>query len=366
LSVFFRNIGIYQRNLEGYDESPIVTNESFGGCVNCHSFLNNRPNLFSLQIRPAEGKKKVEAGMIVGRDGHAVRMKTQSEAAPKRSSYVAWHPSGSVIAFSMLTPKAIRHAAGAELRNGYDSESHLAVMNVDNRAVTMTPDMADPDRLVNFPSWSADGKVLYYCSAKMLWGQNKLPAAEDVMKTKYDLMSARYDIEKGTLSQPKMVLAAAETGMSICQPRTSPDGRYLLFCMLAYGVYPIVRSSSDLYLLELDSGKFRRLECNSDSSEGWHCWSSNSRWIVFSSKRDNPLLARPYFSYIDSKGRGHKPFVLPQKDPAFYDTWLKTYNVPELVSGPITVTQEELLRAIDSGDAATGEPRNAGHMSPQY
>jgi hypothetical protein len=142
--------------------------------------------------------------------------------------------------------------------------------------------------------------------------------------------------------------------MSICEPKTSPDGHYLLFCMLNYGAFPPVQSSSDLYLMELGSGKYRRLECNSQSSEAWHCWSSNSRWIVFASKRDNPLLARPYFSYIDSKGREHKPFVLPQKDPAFYDTWLKTYNVPELVSGPITIMQEELLGAIAPDGAAPG------------
>jgi len=110
--------------------------------------------------------------------------------------------------------------------------------------------------------------------------------------------------------------------------------------------------------MDLKTGIYRRLECNSDQSDSWHCWSSNSRWIVFSSKRDNGLLARPYFSYFDPEGREHKPFVLPQKDPTFYDTWLKTYNVPELVSGPVTIPQEELLRAINSKDVSTdGAPK---------
>jgi len=356
----YRNIGIYQRNLEGYDESPVVTNDSFGGCVNCHSFANNRPNRFALQVRPQAGAKKIQGGMLVVGDRQAVRLKTQSAAAPKQSSCIAWHPSGSVIAFSMSTTRQVFHGAGAEFRDAYDRDSHLAVMNVASGDVYTAPDFADPDKLTNFPSWSADGKVLYYCSAKMMWDQTKPPAIEDLRKMKYDLMSVRCDIEKGTLSRPKMVLAAAETGMSICEPRTSPDGRYLLFCMLSYGVFPLFQSSGDLYLLELDSGKYRRLECNSDRSEAWHCWSSNSRWIVFSSRRDNPLMSRPYFSYIDAAGREHKPFVLPQKDPAFYDTCLKTYNIPELVAGPITAAQqEELLRAIDSGGAATVAPPKA-------
>jgi hypothetical protein len=146
--------------------------------------------------------------------------------------------------------------------------------------------------------------------------------------------------------------AAAETGMSISEPRASPDGRYLLFCMSAYGGFPVYRPDSDLYLLDLRSrgGKQRRLACNSAASESWHCWSSNSRWIVFSSKRDNGWLARPYFSYIDAQGGSSKPFLLPQRDPAFCDAWLKTYNVPELITGPIATPREELLRAINTGD----------------
>jgi Tol biopolymer transport system component len=348
----YRTVGIYQRNLEGYDESPILINSSFGGCVNCHTFLNHRPDRFSFQIRPQAGDKRIEPGTIDVRDGRAATLKTQSKAAPKRSSYLAWHPSGSVLAFSMSVTGQVFHGTGAEFRDAYDADSHLAVMNVRSGAVYTTPDIADPDKLENFPCWSADGKVLYYCRTKRLWPQKQSPTIEQIMKIKYDLMSIRYDVERGILSEPKTLLAAADTGLSICEPRTSPDGRYLLFCMLNYGAFPLFQSSGDLYLMELQSGKYRRLACNSQSSEAWHCWSSNSRWIVFSRRRDNPLMSRPYFSYLDAQGREHKPFLLPQKDPAFYDTFLKTYNVPELVSGPVTVTQEELLRPVTPGPAA--------------
>jgi hypothetical protein len=293
----YRNLGIYQRDLENYDESPVVTNDSFGGCVNCHSFLNNRPNLFALQVRAQEGEKKIEGGVIVAQDRHAARLNTQSPVAPKRSSYIAWHPGGSAIAFSMSATRQVFHGAGAELRDAYDVESHLAVMNLRSGTVCSTPDIADPDRLENFPAWSTDGKLLYYCSAHKPWGPAKAPTIAELMSIKYDLMSIRCDIERGTFGRPTTVLAAADTGLSICEPRTSPDGRYLLFCMLNYGVFPLFQASGDLYLMDLPSGRYRRLQCNSQSSEAWHCWSSNSRWIVFSSRRDNPLMSRPYFSY---------------------------------------------------------------------
>jgi hypothetical protein len=59
-------------------------------------------------------------------------------------------------------------------------------------------------------------------------------------------------------------------------------------------------------------------------------------------------MGRPYFSYIDDGGKAHKPFVLPQKDPAFYDSFLKLYNLPELVSSPVRVSEQEFVRAVSA------------------
>ena len=36
---------------------------------------------------------------------------------------------------------------------------------------------------------------------------------------------------------------------------------------------------------------------------------------------------------------------MPQEDPTFYNTFFKNYNVPELITGPVTVTPQELARA---------------------
>ncbi|MBP8912179.1 MAG: hypothetical protein KBI32_11815, partial [Phycisphaerae bacterium] len=77
-------------------------------------------------------------------------------------------------------------------------------------------------------------------------------------------------------------------------------------------------------------------------------WSSNSRWIAFSSKRQGGVFTRTYFSYVDETGKVHKPFVLPQKDPACYDSLLETYSVPELITGPVTVGAWRLALASRS------------------
>jgi hypothetical protein len=348
----YRDMGVFQRNLETYDESPVLTSEVCGGCINCHNFANNRPDLFAVQVRPGMGKRQIKGGMFVVRGTHAVRLKTESKAAPQRPSYIAWHPSGSVIAFSMTKTKQVFHAAGAEIREGYDTESHLAIVDLRTGEVSTSPDIADPAMQQAFPCWSADGKALYFCHARTLWDNRMPPPIEDLRTVMYDLMRVPYDVDANKLGSAEAVLSAARTGLSIGEPRASPDGRYLLFCMAPFGSFFPFQAGSDLYLLDLKSGKYRRLECNSDSSDAWHCWSSNSRWIVFSSRRGVPLLSNLYFSYLDAKGNAAKPFLLPQKDPSDYDSYLKVYNVPELIAGPITVSQRELATALESANAA--------------
>ena len=74
---------------------------------------------------------------------------------------------------------------------------------------------------------------------------------------------------------------------------------------------------------------------NSEKSDTYHSWSHTGRWFVFASKRDDGLYGKPYFCYVDRQGKAHKPFVLPQKEPTFYDDCLKSFNIPELSRGPV-------------------------------
>jgi hypothetical protein len=122
--------------------------------------------------------------------------------------------------------------------------------------------------------------------------------------------------------------------------------------MCEYGYFPTWQKSSDLYIVDLkkaeETGRheYHRLDISSDQSESWHSWSSNSRWIVFSSKREYGEFTRSYLSYVDETGKVYKPLVLPQKNPEFYKYYLETFNTPELVTGPIAVTGERLSRVV--------------------
>jgi hypothetical protein len=88
------------------------------------------------------------------------------------------------------------------------------------------------------------------------------------------------------------------------------------------------------------------MDINSSQTDSYHCWSSSGRWFVFSSKRLDKLFTRPFFCYFGKDGKASKPFVLPQKDPLFYDNFLKNYNIPELVIGAVEPSPFDLRNVI--------------------
>ncbi len=325
---FYSEIGIYQRDLESFRQTPVLENRDFGnGCLNCHTTLNRDPHTFAFHIRGQKGPQP----MILVRSNEVTRIN-------RTGGYLAWHPSGELLTFSLNKLSLFYHTVG-ETRDVFDAESNLAVYWLRSNVVAMPPPISRPDRQETWPSWAPDGRHLYFCAATRL-------KQERFRQVRYDLMRVRFNLERNVWGEPETIVSAGETGLSAAQPRVSPDGRWLLYTLARYGNFPIYQPNSDLYLMDLRTRQSRRLEINSDQADSWHCWSGNSRWVVFSSKRGNGLLARPHFTYVDENGTFHKPFVLPQEDPAFYDACIQTFNLPEFVAGPIEVSPARLARAV--------------------
>ncbi len=339
-------MGIYQRNLAKFDESLVLDNSYFdGGCLNCHSFCANSPDKMLINIRSS----KYSSPALLVEDDKVWKIGT-------KFGYISWHPSGRLATYSINKVTQLFHSACSEVRDVVDVDSLLAYYVLDSKTVKTTPAIARKDRLETYPAWSPDGRYLYFCSAPLTWSdRDAIPT--NYNEIKYDLVRISYDIENDQWGQAETILSAEQTGMSILLPRISPDGRWLLFCMCDYGCFPVHRQSSDLYMIDLEAaqitGKYepRRLSINSNASESWHSFSSNSRWIAFSSKAGSGVFTRSYLSYVDREGRAHKPIVLPQKNPTYYDACLWTYSVPELISKPVRVTKEKLGRVVRSSQA---------------
>jgi hypothetical protein len=347
---FWRKMGIYQRNLHRFDESLILDNGYFkDGCLNCHAFCNNRTDKMFIGIRSAIYGSSV----LLLEDGVVNKIGT-------KFGYTSWHPTGRVAAYSINKVHQFFHSARSEVRDVIDLDSLLAYYLVDSQTIKTSPQISKKDRLETYPSWSPDGHYLYFCSAPLTWSdRNVIPDYFDEIK--YDLVRISYDIDRDQWGELETVLSAKDTGLSILLPRISPDGRWLLFCMCNYGCFPVHQQSSDLYMIDLEAAKqtgkyeYRRLQINSNKSESWHSFSSNGRWIAFSSKRQSGVFTRTYISYVDRQGKVYNPLLLPQKDPTYYDSCLWTYSVPELVREPVVVTKEKLGRVVRGSRKISGQ-----------
>ena len=345
---FYFRVGLYERDLRDYGESVVLRSESMGdGCMNCHTFLGNSSDRMVLHIR--EGPSRYGSGMLLIERGSVRKVDTRTKLSPGLAGFTAWHPSGRLVVFSLNNIRQFFHAARAETRDVVDMGSDLAVYALATHTVTSTSAISAPGRLETWPTWSPDGRYLYFCSAPLLWTDRDKVPPERYRDVRYDLMRISYDISNNTWGSLETVLSAAKTALSITQPRVSPDGRFLVFCMSEYSTFPSFQPRSDLYLLDLRNGRYARLGCNSDRSESWHSWSSNSRWLVFSSKRDDGQSIRAYFTYIDADGMARKPFVLPQEDPAFYDSFVDLCQLPELVRERMPMRGEAIAEVIRSG-----------------
>jgi hypothetical protein len=225
----------------------------------------------------------------------------------------------------------------------YDSASELVVVDFDRDNLIIpfpgdnAPVAAKPLR--TFPIFSAAGDAVYYCEA------TAPPALPDSIRhLRYSLHRIAFDTPGGSFGRVVDTLfdASAER-LSVCHPKASPDGRYLMYTVSDYGAFPVWHREADLQMIDLLSGRTVELPLvNAGGADSYHSWSSDSRWFVFSSRREDGLYTKPYFSYIDSAGIARKPFVLPQRDPSLYDYTLKSFNIPELSKGPLPFSATDI------------------------
>ena len=327
-------VGIYQRDLENFDERPIIRNDMTGyNCMNCHSFCMNDPGTMLFHMRAAHG-----ATYLV-RDKRIEKLDTRTDRTISNLTYPYWHPSGRYVTASVNDIKQFFHSVSPQKMEVFDLASDVVVYDVERREILSQASLITQDAFETFPAFSPDGKWLYFCSAPA----RQMPQAYDSVR--YNLCRAPFDVEQGTIHQPIDTLVRADS-LSCTFPRLSPDGRFLLYTETAYGQFPIWHKDAELRMIDLASRRQVDLSAlNSPDTESYHSWSSGSDWVVFSSRRENGLYTLPYLCLIAPDGSPAKPFLLPQEDPDSYDYLLYSYNLPELTRGAVEVSPYALQRA---------------------
>lgn len=326
----WHEMGIYQRNLSNFEVKPIFLNRTADhGCVNCHVFCQNDPDKMSLHLRLKY------AGTVITDSNRFVKVNTKTDFTMSAAIYPSWHPGGNLVAYSVNRLGQYYSSLPGHGSEVCDDASDIVVYNIKENTITTSPKISTSAR-ENIPSWSADGKYLYY-----LMAPEKTDFRSHVFP-KYSLMRIAFDETTGVWGEPEVILSAPKIGRSITFPRMSPDGRFLIFGMANHGYFSINYQNSDLYIMDMKDFSYRPLEINSPDAESTACWSMNSKWIVFASKRRDGNYSIPYFCAIDSLGHASKPFILPQENPLFYNDFLQHINIPVFTTGEIAFDANEL------------------------
>ena len=359
--ISYEALTINQRCLENYDESVIYDNklcgfEKDGQCINCHHYQWYNPQRLQFHARQYQG------GTVIAYDGKMKKVNMRNDSILSAGVYPAWHPWLNLIVYA--TDKTLQnfHTVNPNKVEVYDEESDIIAYNVETDEVTNLEN-CDTEFEV-FPAWAPDGKALYYCSAHFERQDTATTKAKEVQRRfrelKYSIYRKAFDPDTRQFGPRELVFDAAARDSSATFPRISPDGRYLLFTMGQYGYFHIWHHNADLWIMDLsgewrsESGEFataRRMdEVNSPDTESYHSWSSNGRWIIFSSRRNDGTFTRPFIAHVDKDGHATKPFELPSEDPDYHRQFLRCYNIPEFMKGPVTITPQAFADVL-KGDA---------------
>ena len=320
-------MGIYERDLSSFDERALIENTQFEGCVNCHSFNRGNPADMSLHIRGPHG-----ATLISHNGSPITAYNTKTDQTLGFCVYPYWHPSGKYIAYSTNSTSQLFHSADSNRIEVFDTASDLQVYDVEKNELLITPVLKQDSIYETYPVFSADGRSLYFCAAQAIpEGSYKLDSI------RYNLCRIDFNPETGTFGDSiETVIDAVAQGKSVSFPRPSYDGRYICYTLSDYGQFSIWHHEADLCMLDLTTKRSTAMNnANSDDTESFHNWSTNSRWMVLSSRRDDGLFTRPYFCHVDKNGVVGKAFMLPQRNPRkFYRDRFLSFNVPDFVINP--------------------------------
>lgn len=350
--VAYEKLSICQRELSSYDEKIIYNNmlvsaEPEGQCINCHAYKNYKTDNMQFHVRQYKG------GTVFVHDGEIKKLDMKTDSTISAGVYPSFNPVYDVVAYSVNNTGQIFHTKHPNKVEVQDKASDVIVYNPVNETVAHVA--KNPDELEVFPCWSPDGKSLYYCSSVLPRSDTTQTVESEMImrykEVKYNVFRRSWNPETGEFGVVDTVFMASPMGKSVTFPRISPCGKYMLFSMAEYGCFHIWHNDADLYVLNLETKEFWPLEkANSPYPESYHAWSSNGRWILFASRRDDTNYSRLYIAHVNPDGAAAKAFLLPQESGSFYDFFDRSFNVPEFMTEPVGITPQKFAEVV-KGDA---------------
>ena len=345
--VGYDELSIRQRNLTSFEETTIYNNRQIshgleGQCINCHSYQNYGTSNMMFHTRMQN------PGTMIVSDGELIFVNLKTDGMISAAAYNSWHPHLPIIAFSTDHTMQSFHTRDITKVEVMESASDLVIYDVKKNRVQVV--LNDSTEWELFPSWSPDGKYLYYCSAHYEYHQGYEDTDEllkNYKQLQYNLYRLSFDADSMAFGEPELIYDARSKNRSAVQPRVSQDGRYVLLAEGPNGLFHIWHTSAEIEILDLQTGELLDTKAmNSPLPESYPSFSSNDRWIMFESRRDDGNYTRTYFAYFDKQGKVHKPFMMPAEDPEYFRLLLRSWSRPELMKEPVRITPRQFYEKI--------------------
>ncbi|MDJ0851755.1 MAG: tetratricopeptide repeat protein [Myxococcota bacterium] len=339
------------------EAQPPVVLEDLPVCGNCHSFSNDG-SLLGLDVDYANDKggyailpvseqmvlddEKIMTWSDYERDDGELTFGLLSQVSPDGRYVVSTVKDRSVfvatpeIAFSQLF---------------FPIKGILVVYDTETGTYTPLPGADDPEYVQSNPTWSPDGKWIVFARAKaykkesienvqsvLLDQKDVAEFVEDRQPFKFDLYRVPWNEGRGGAPEP--IEGASHDGKSNYFAKFSPDGKWIVFCKAEN--YMLLMPDSELYIVPVEGGEARRLRANTPLMNSWHSFSSNGRWLVFSSKAYTPYT-QLFLTHIDEEGRSTPPVVLDR-----FTASDRAANIPEFVPLPAAAIAKIEERFLDA------------------
>lgn len=354
-------------------ERPPVVLEKLPVCGNCHSFSGDGKTL-GLDVDYGNDKGgyailDVEKDMVLNDEKIITWSDYKREDDEQTFGLLSKvSPDGRYVISTVKDRAVFVATPGIEYSQlFFPIKGILVVYDREKETYNALPGADDPDYVQSNPTWSPDGKYVVFARAKtyekpsianatsVLLGEKDVPEfTEDREPYKYDLYRVPFNEGKGGKAEP--IAGASHNGKSNFFAKFSPDGKWIVFTQAEN--YMLLMPDSELFIIPANGGEARRLRANTDNMNSWHSFSSNSRWLVFSSKANTPYT-QLFLTHIDEDGNSTPPVVLDR-----FTGEDRAANIPEFVPVPAnTIAQidEQFLDAYSFLRAGMANERTGNY-----
>lgn len=309
----------------GSIKAPHIAMKGFQVCGNCHSFSQDGKYIgldLDAGLRDKGGYfvSPIKDSLIF--DDNNYMSWTKIEKRKTFGLFSKISPNGRYIV-TTVKDRVVHHnfpynaETNAFSQLFFPVNGHLAIFDRETKQIHELPGANLDEYVQSNATWTPDGKNIVFCRAKSLpysADSNEINiddenVIEEYVQRKrrfqYDICIIPFNNGNGGTAMP--IKGAAENRMSNYFPAVSPDGKWLIFCQAEN--FMLLQPDSKLYIVPIEGGNSRKLECNLPLMNSWHAWSPNSKWIVFVSKGLS-VFTDMFLSHIDAEGNASPPVLI--------------------------------------------------------